>query len=182
MFKLSGLNNKNKTENNITTQLSLQRFTKMSFVLWLFAVTQSVLAITGVVSINHSIAERILFGIVELLTMVLLILNAIAIKRFMAKQDCAVAKRFSSVCLYSLLFCFIGDVVNRNFPQQFYQYDDVIKHSYLADSIMFFFPGYLFLFLAIAHLAMVNGLSKKLLSATTLVASAIALVTYHDMY
>lgn len=166
----------------MSTQLSLQRFTKVSFVLWLFAVTQSVLAITGVISINHSSAERILFGIVELLTMLLLILNAIAIKRFMAKQDCAVAKRFSSVCLYSLLFCFVGDVVNRNFPQQFYQYDEVIKHSYLADSVMFFFPGYLLLVLSIAYLAMVNGLSKKLLSATTLIVISIALITYHDMY
>lgn len=166
----------------MSTQLSLQRFTKLSFVLWLFAVTQSVLAITGVVSINHSNAERILFGIIELLTMVLLMLNAVAIKRFMAKQDCAIAKRFSSVCLYSLLFCFVGDVVNRNFPQQFYQYDDVIKHSYLADSVMWFFPGYLLLVLAIAHLAMANGLSKKLLSTTTLIVIAFALVTYHDMY
>jgi len=166
----------------MSTHLTLQRFTKVSFFLWLCAVVQSALAIVGVVSINQSSNERILFGIIELLTMALLILNAIAIKKFMAKQDCAIAKRFSSVCLYSLVFCFAGDVVNRNFMQQFYQYDEVIKHSYLADSVMFFFPGYLLLVLAIAHFALTHCLSKRLITVTAIIVAAIALNTYYDMH
>lgn len=42
----------------------------------------------------------------------------------------------------SLALCILGDLVNRNFPQTFYAHDSVIEHSYLVDSVWFFFPGY----------------------------------------
>lgn len=43
----------------------------------------------------------------------------------------------------SLLLCVLGDWVNRNFGQQYFAHDLVIEHSYLADSVWFFLPGYL---------------------------------------
>ena len=44
--------------------------------------------------------------------------------------------------LASLGLCILGDLVNRNFQQHFFARDDVIQHSYLVDSILFFAPGY----------------------------------------
>jgi hypothetical protein len=49
----------------------------------------------------------------------------------------------------ALLVCLFGDAVNRNVPERFYRYDDVIQHSYLADSVWFFLPGYTLLIAAI---------------------------------
>ncbi|UUO24260.1 hypothetical protein FGD67_14255 [Colwellia sp. M166] len=167
---------------HVTSGPVLKRFSKVAFCLWLFALVQSVLAMLDIVTINQSSTERVLFGIVELLTMALLILNAVTIRNFIAKQNCANAYRFSKICLYSLLFCAAGDIVNRNFPQLFYQYDEVIKHSYLADSVLFFFPGYLMLVIGIAHLAIKSGLSKKWLVISTLLVTVVALVTYRDMH
>lgn len=164
------------------SNLSLSRFTKIAILLWLLALLQSVMAMVGIVSVSPISNEGVLFGIIELMTMALLILNAIAIMRFIAKQNCATAYHFSKICLYSLLFCAIGDIVNRNFPQLFYQYDEVVKHSYLADSVIFFFPGYLMLIIAIAHLALKKGLSKRLIAVTTVLAAMVALVTYRDMH
>ncbi|MGB2739006.1 MAG: hypothetical protein WBC60_00460 [Cognaticolwellia sp.] len=161
---------------------SHNKFAKVALILWFFAVIQSAMAITGIVNINDTSAERVLFGVIELTTMALLLLNALAIMRYTAKQSCVIAHRFSKLCLYSLFFCFAGDIVNRNFPQLFYQYDNVIKHSYLADSVIFFFPGYFILVLAIAHLAIKSGLSSKLIIVTTVIATTLAVMTYHDMH
>ena len=161
---------------------TFSRFSNIALLLWLFALTQSVMALLGVFSVKQSDAERILFGIVELATIALLIFNAFAIKRFVTKHDCLAASYFSKICLYSLLLCAAGDIVNRNFPQLFYQYDNVIKHSYLADSVLFFFPGYLILAIAIAHFSIKNGLSKRLVGITATITALIALVTYHDMH
>ncbi|MGB1263606.1 MAG: hypothetical protein ACPG52_11905 [Cognaticolwellia sp.] len=160
----------------------LNRFTHISLWLTFFAVIQSVFALAGVVSITDSSNERIAFGVIELITMALLIVNAVAIMRFMAKQDCSIAYRFSKLCVTSLLLCFIGDIVNRNFLLQFYQYDNVIKHSYLADSVLFFFPGYLILVIALAHFAVSQGLQKRFIALTSLLTTVIALVTYFDMH
>lgn len=48
----------------------------------------------------------------------------------------------ASLVFASLALCILGDLVNRNFPQTFYTHDNVIEHSYLVDSVWFFFPGY----------------------------------------
>lgn len=161
---------------------ALNRFSKIAFFLWLFALGQSLMAMLGIFTINQSSTERVIFGMIELLTILLLIINAIAIRNFIDKQNSPSAYFFSKVCLYSLLFCAAGDIVNRNFPQLFYQYDEIIKHSYLADSILFFFPGYLILIIAIAHLAIKQGLSKRLFLISNLLVTIIALVTYQDMH
>ncbi|AZQ83083.1 hypothetical protein EKO29_02810 [Colwellia sp. Arc7-635] len=164
------------------SKVALNRFTKIALYLWIVAVIQSVMAMVGVINITQGNTERIFFGVVELATMVLLIFNAVAIRNFIAKQNCAIASSFSKLCLYALIFCAFGDIVNRNFPQLFYQYDNVIKHSYLADSVVFFFPGYLILVIAIANLAIQQGLSKKLMVTTAAITTAIALITYQDMH
>ena len=45
-------------------------------------------------------------------------------------------------CLASLALCALGDLVNRNYLEQSYQWDDVLRYSYLITAIWFFFPGY----------------------------------------
>jgi hypothetical protein len=160
----------------------LNRFSQIALFLWLIAVTQSLLAISGHLSIVQTNQERVIFGLFELLTMALVVINSIAIVRFIAQQNNPLAYLVSRLCLYSLLLCFIGDIVNRNFLQQFYQYDEIIKHSYLADSVLFFFPGYLLIVGAIAYFAIIKNLSKYFVIISALLATIVALYTYNDMH
>jgi hypothetical protein len=50
--------------------------------------------------------------------------------------------RVAQLCLLSLALCGLGDLVNRNYLEQSYQWDDVLRYSYLVTAIWFFFPGY----------------------------------------
>lgn len=158
------------------------RFAKIAALIWLLAIIQSSLAIIGIFTITQSQYERIAFGVFELITMSLVIIYSVAILRSIAKQKCTLAETVSKACVGSLLLCFVGDVINRNFMQQFYQYDEIVKHSYLADSVLFFFPGYLLIIATVAFVAYNQGVTKTFMAITALLASVIALVTYQDMH
>ena len=160
----------------------IKRFCKISFFLWSIALIQSLLAVVGIFTITGNEQVRTIFGVVELVTMAFLIINSINIMRFTAQQKNSLAYFVSKLCLLALLFCFIGDIVNRNFLQQFYQYDNIIKHSYLADSVLFFFPGYLILVAAITYVAIIKDVSKRFMTICTLLTATIALYTYSDMH
>ncbi len=164
------------------TVIECNRTMKTAIIIWLIAVTQSLLAISGIFGITNTTYERITFGLLELMTMVLVIANLAAINRFIAKKKHPIAYKLGRLCFYSLLFCFIGDIINRNFLQQFYQYDSLIKHSYLADSVVFFFPGYLILTAAVVYIAKLKGVSNRFLITTAILASITALYTYFDMH
>ncbi|WP_085300702.1 hypothetical protein [Cognaticolwellia mytili] len=166
----------------MSIEQTLNRFSKIAVILWLVAAVQSLLAVFGIFGVMQTNQERIIFGIVELMTMLLVIINAIAIMRYVAQQQSSLAFLLSRLCLYSLILCFFGDIVNRNFIQQFYEYDDVIKHSYLAASVIFFFPGYLIIAAAISYLATLKGLSKGFMITSALITTTIALYTYNDMH
>lgn len=166
----------------MSIEQTLNRFSKIAVILWLVAAVQSLLAVFGIFGVMQTNQERIIFGIVELMTMLLVIINAIAIMRYVAQQQSSLAFLLSRLCLYSLILCFFGDIVNRNFIQQFYEYDDVIKHSYLAASVIFFFPGYLIIAAAISYLATLKGLSKGFMITSALITTTIALYTYNDIH
>ena len=42
----------------------------------------------------------------------------------------------------SLVLCGLGDLVNRNYLERSFEFDDVIRHSHLITSIWCFLPGY----------------------------------------
>jgi hypothetical protein len=166
----------------MSTNKIVNSFNKAALVIWLAAVVQSLLAIFGVFSIVQTSQERIIFSVIELVTMLLVIINSVAIMRFIAQQNNPLAYSISRLCLFSLLLCFLGDVVNRNFLQLFYQYDEIVKHSYLTDSVIFFFPGYLIITAAITRLSIIKGLSKRFIAISALLAAIVALFTYNDMH
>lgn len=161
---------------------SLNHFAKIAAIIWLLAIAQSVLAFYGIFSINQTAYQRVAFGLIELVTMGLVIMNSVAILRFVNEQESPLARMVSQACLCSLILCFLGDIVNRNFFQEFYQYGDVVKHSYLADSVLLFFPGYSIIIAMIAAIAFKRGVTKRFIGITALLASVIALCTYFDMH
>lgn len=162
--------------------LYLERCTRVSFVILLLAIIQSSLAIFSFWPLEENNVNRYWFGILELATMMLLIINALFITYSVSHFNNSQASHISRLCLYSLIFCFFGDIVNRNFSQHFYQYDEIIKHSYLVDSIFFFGPGYLILFIAVTQLVLTRGIKTKFITVTTIIAMLISVITYIDMY
>lgn len=157
-------------------------FARNALVLSLCATALSVLGLLGVWGIDGEEAERLKFGLTELALMLLLIANGYAIKRHMYQQPSSLlAQQLSWLCLLSLILCFAGDVVNRNFGQLFYQYGSVVKHDYLADSVMFFAPGYLLLLIAVARVAQARGVSAKFMLVTASVAAALGGLSFLNM-
>lgn len=76
------------------------------------------------------------------------------------------------LCLASLGLCALGDVVNRNFLEQSFQWDDAIRHSYLITSIWCFLPGYALVTWA-NRVATRRSVSRRQAVATVAVAAAI---------
>ncbi|MDP2307092.1 MAG: hypothetical protein Q8P18_13795 [Pseudomonadota bacterium] len=87
---------------------------------------------------------RTLFSLVEMALLAALLWNGWRIRswvRALPGVD-ARARVVSTLVFASLVLCVLGDAVNRNFGASHYAYDTVIEHSYLADSVWFFLPGY----------------------------------------
>ena len=90
---------------------------------------------------------------IEMAALLALLWNGWRIRRYVAGQGAsAIQQRVATLVFWSLAICTLGDLVNRNLPPRYFSYDSVIEHSYLADSVWFFFPGYA-LFIAAAWLA-----------------------------
>lgn len=117
---------------------------------------------------------RILFALAEMSLLFALLWNGWRIRAFVHAQadSSALARSTATLVFASLLLCIGGDAINRNLGVSYYAYDNVIEHSYLADSVWFFFPGYLLFIVAAwrATAARVPGW----LRAVSLVAGAVA--------
>lgn len=78
-------------------------------------------------------------------------------------------------CLASLVLCALGDLVNRNYPQRSFEFDDVLRHSYLVTSIWFFLPGYAIV-VAINRRVTRSSITPGRAAATVLVGAALGLL------
>lgn len=107
------------------------------------------IALLGILPVAANTLGRQVFSTVEMLLILLLLIQGWRIRQWSNStgQDVLVQK-VARLCFYSLLLCGIGDFVNRNYFEQYYQWDAIIKHSYLIQAIWFFFPGYLLIAVA----------------------------------
>lgn len=79
----------------------------------------------------------------EMILLVGLLWNGWRIRRAVATHTTAdLPRQVATLVFASLAICLLGDLVNRNLPPRFFSYDNIIEHSYLADSVWLFFPGY----------------------------------------
>lgn len=105
----------------------------------------TVLQLAALAFAGDSLAEgttaRQVFSTVEMALVVALVLVAVAIVRWAADERPPVAA-VARLTLASVILCAVGDLINRNYPGHSYQWDDVIRHSYLVTSIVAFAPGY----------------------------------------
>lgn len=132
----------------------------------------------GWLPVSSGSAGKTAFATVEMTLIFLLVWNGWRIRRHILLQPYPVTeaylrlRRVATLTFVSLLICSLGDAVNRNYSQTFYAHDNVIEHSYLVDSVWFFFPGYA-LFVAAAWFAS-RGLVPLWLRLSSLLVAALA--------
>lgn len=135
-------------------------------------------------------AGHVLRAIIEMLLVGLLVWNGWRIWRWCTPQSPArgeaahmgdpLIQRVALLCLVSLAICAGGDWVNRNFSLNFHAYDSVVEHSYLADSVWYFLPGY-GLYIVAAWLATRKRVGVRLKRATLALAAAGGALSFASM-
>jgi hypothetical protein len=125
-------------------------------------------------------AKWVLAG-TEMAALLALLWNGWRIRRYVAGQGASSGQqRVASLVFWSLAICILGDLVNRNLPPRYFSYDSVIEHSYLADSVWFFFPGYV-LFIAAAWLASRDAVAAVWRLPVLLIAALAGAFSFFDL-
>lgn len=156
---------------------------RMTLALVALSTTLQAMALLGLLPIAPGSRGWHLYGVVELLLVAGLLCQGWRIRRWsVATGQSAAVQQMAHLCLYSLLLCGLGDVVNRNFLARYHPWDDVIKHGYLVESIVFFFPAYALVVVANWRLA-ARHIQPAVRRLTVLVAALVGVFAYlgsHD--
>jgi hypothetical protein len=83
---------------------------------------------------------RHVFSTIEMALVVALVVVAVGIARW-ADDQVPLAATVARLTLASIVLCTVGDLINRNYPEHAFQWDDVVEHSYLITSIVASWPG-----------------------------------------
>lgn len=119
-------------------------------------------------------------GILEMALLLLLAANGIRLRHMHPTSHNNASAEVADWTLASLLICLGGDLVNRNFQQHFYMRDTHTQHSYLADSVWFFAPGYA-AFIVAAWRATSGLVSDRARLASLVLVSLIGILTFWDL-
>lgn len=111
----------------------------------LSTVVQAALLVAAPSALAEGTGWRHAFSTFELALVACLIWQGRAIVRWsrtLAGPGAGRVQQVARWCLASLVLCAVGDLINRNYLEQSYQWDDVIRASFLITSIWAFLPGY----------------------------------------
>lgn len=139
------------------------------------------LALIGLIDVTRPDLSFLAFGVGEMLLIIALLCNAWLIKRHLCGQDPAAAA-VARLMFWSLALCCLGDLVNRNFSGQFHAYGDVVAHSYLADSVWAFAPGYGLYLWASIRVARQAGVTLRFIGITAGVAALLGALSFADLH
>ncbi len=121
--------------------------------------------------------------LINALCMLILIINSFLIKRWVYQHsEGKLFRQLSYLSLIAIVFCFFGDIVNFNLPQEFHQHSDLIRHDYLADSVFFFAPGYLLFIIAALQFMRVIGIKLSTIVYSLLAAILIGSISFLSMH
>jgi Mn2+/Fe2+ NRAMP family transporter len=106
-------------------------------------VVQCAVLVAAPKQLDAGTTGRHLFSTLEMALVVALAVLGWRILRWArAEQSDPLVRRAAELCFASLVLCAVGDLINRNYLEQSFQWDDVVRHSYLITSIWAFLPGY----------------------------------------
>lgn len=106
-------------------------------------VVQCAVLVAAPEQLDAGTTGRHLFSTFEMALVVALAVLGWRIVRWSRTQQAdPLVRRAAELCFASLVLCAVGDLINRNYLEQSFQWDDVVRHSYLITSIWAFLPGY----------------------------------------
>jgi hypothetical protein len=157
-----------------------KKFILLSVFIWICVLVDSFGGIFGIWSIEGP--ERNFILVVKSILLLILLANSVLIKKWVLRTSTdKFHHTIARLSVMSLLFCLCGDIVNFNLPQTFYRHGDIIKHDYLADSVLFFAPGYVLLLMLVVLIALKQGLKLWVLFGL-LLASTVGLMSFFSIH
>jgi len=159
----------------------IDRYFVTSLIIWAVATIESIGGLLGYWSVTGK--ERLVILSVESAVLIALLANCYAIKNWVYRHSTETSHRLIAwITVISLVLCACGDVVNFNFPLTYYRYGGIVKHDYLADSVLFFAPGYLLFLIAACWVALANKFKANVLLMLFVSASLIGAVLFVSMH
>ncbi|MGB1580765.1 MAG: hypothetical protein ACPHER_04580 [Nevskiales bacterium] len=123
------------------------------------------------------------FGHAEMLLIAALLGNAWLIRRWAQQSgQSPLTQSTALLCFLSLALCAGGDFINRNYFGIYYGHGSSVRHSYLADSVWLFAPGYGLFLLATLRVALARQVSKAFISGCAVIAAALGALSFADLY
>jgi len=132
--------------------------------------------------------QKTIYGGIEMLLVFLLLINSWNIWRELKRKSSNQSTsqiwiiQIAKLCCMSLALCVLGDFINRNFFDFYYQHGSNIEHTYLADSIWFFFPGYSCFIYAAYLAARRKNVAHNFIGYTIMIFSVIGVISFVGMY
>ena len=151
--------------------LSIKRCVELTVLLFCIATLDAAGGLLGIWSIEGSARTSLI--LVELMTLVTLALVSFSVKQWVSLNAISDLQRVIAwLCFIGLALCICGDIINFNLAREYHQHGGIVKHDYLATSVLFFGPGYL-AFLAAAMLIAQRKKANKIWVLTPLAVGAL---------
>ena len=158
-------------------------FRANAFLLVLASVLLQSLALLGLLPIEDGSQGKFWFGNAEMFLIIALLANGWFIRRWaMQSGQNPLVQSTATLCVLSLALCVGGDFINRNYFGIYHGHGSSVRHSYLADSVWFFAPGYGLFLLATIRVALAKGVSKGFIAICALIAGALGALSFVDLY
>ena len=133
---------------------------------------------TGLGRLDAGTVGRHLFSTVEMALVAALVWQGVRIVAWARESGAPpLVARAARLCLGSLVLCALGDLVNRNYLGEAFRWDDVIRHSYLVTSIVWFLPGYAVV-VAANRIVTRGAVPARAAAATGVVAGLVGVVVF----
>lgn len=148
---------------------------------WSMALLDSLAALLGFWSITQEHQRGMILAL-ETMVMLILFANSATLRHWLLvhSQD-LLARRVAMLCMLSLAVCIGGDIENFNLPQTYFRHGDVVKHDYLADSVMYFAPGYALLLAAVLMVVRARGVSWRTVTWVAVMSGLLGLLSFASM-
>ncbi len=160
----------------------MNKYLKVSIALLSIAIIQAIAGLLYWGETDYSSTTNIIIGSIEMCILFALLYNSFRIKKQSTFSLQPFENNIAWLCILSLSLCMIGDWINKNFPYQFYQFGEVVKHDYLIDSIIPFGFGYLVLIYAVFLVARKNRINILFVVLTLGIGLIVSAFSYSDLY
>lgn len=141
------------------------------------------IALLGLLPVEDGSPGKMWFGHAEMALIAVLLLNGWLIRKWVIQsgQD-ELVKSVATLSVLSLFICAGGDFINRNYFNIHHGHGSSIHHSYLADSVWFFAPGYALFLWATIKVARARAVGSAFITACAVIAGVLGALSFADLY